>query len=69
MFCLFFYDFFVCCIILDDYFLDSLMFIRASNKVDHENYRNLLWTTMNLFPEICEAKHRDVISIYLPFIQ
>ncbi|KAK6627164.1 hypothetical protein RUM44_009641 [Polyplax serrata] len=54
---------------IDDYLVDSTTLVRAEDKPDHENYRNLLWSTMVLFPDICESKNGDIISICLPFLE
>lgn len=38
-------------------------------KPDFSNYRLLLWKAMSLFPEIAEAKTRDVSTLFLDFIK
>ncbi|XP_059468867.1 small subunit processome component 20 homolog [Neocloeon triangulifer] len=36
---------------------------------DHANFRRLLWNAMTFFPEVCEARNRDISSLFLDFLQ
>lgn len=40
-----------------------------ASKPDYENYRILLWKTMTYFPDICEAKNRDLSPLFLSFME
>ena len=47
------------------------MYERTNNlcvKPDFQNYRLLLWQAMKSFPEVCEAKTRNVSELFLDFI-
>ncbi|KAK8733373.1 hypothetical protein OTU49_006606 [Cherax quadricarinatus] len=38
-------------------------------KPDHLNFRDLLWRAMRKFPDICEAKSRDLVPLFLNFLE
>lgn len=54
------------CTFLVDLYQDNEKF---SSKPDFTNYRILLWQTLAFFPNIAEAKTRDVAEIFLDFIE
>jgi len=36
---------------------------------DHSNFRCLLWNAMTFFPDVCEARNRDISDLFLSFLQ
>ncbi|XP_069175512.1 small subunit processome component 20 homolog [Procambarus clarkii] len=38
-------------------------------KPDYLNYRDLLWRAMKKFPDICEAKSRDLVPLFFNFLE
>ena len=49
--------------------LTSCIRAREDNRVDHHNFRLLLWKTMVKFPLLVEARSRQVIPLFLDFIR
>ncbi|XP_074650347.1 small subunit processome component 20 homolog [Tubulanus polymorphus] len=43
--------------------------LTAPYRPDHCNYRQLLWQTMHLFSDVCEAKSRDLVPLLVRFLQ
>nr|CAD7580891.1 unnamed protein product [Timema californicum] len=39
------------------------------DKPDYVNYRILLWNAMMEFPEVCEQKNRNVVLLFLTYVQ
>ncbi|XP_068083874.1 small subunit processome component 20 homolog [Anabrus simplex] len=39
------------------------------DKPDYINYRILLWNALAEFPEVCEAKNRDLTPLFLSFVE
>ncbi|XP_063868491.1 small subunit processome component 20 homolog [Scylla paramamosain] len=44
-------------------------FAQIPLKPDHLNYRNLLWRAMAMFPDVCEARNRDVVPLFFSFLE
>ncbi|KAG7172232.1 small subunit processome component 20 homolog [Homarus americanus] len=44
-------------------------FTRVPLKPDHLNYRDLLWKAMKRFPDVCEARNRDLVPMFLKFLE
>jgi hypothetical protein len=42
---------------------------REDNRVDRHNFRLLLWKTMAKFPQIVEARSRQVVPLFLEFVR
>ena len=42
---------------------------KITPKPDHLNFRDLLWRAMEKFPDICEAKNRDLVPLFFDFIE
>ena len=42
---------------------------REDNRVDRHNFRLLLWKTMATFPQIVEARSRQVVPLFVEFIR
>lgn len=42
---------------------------KVASKPDFANYRIILWQSLALFPNIAEAKTRDVSEVFLDFFQ
>lgn len=54
------------CEFIKDLYFDMY---KLEGKPDYVNYRLLLWKTLFLFPEVAEAKTRDVSELFLKFIE
>ncbi|GJQ79470.1 hypothetical protein Trydic_g16323 [Trypoxylus dichotomus] len=54
------------CDFLDELFSNAY---KIENKPDFSNYRLLLWKAIRFFPEIAEAKTRDVSVLLLDFVE
>ncbi|XP_075229923.1 small subunit processome component 20 homolog [Lycorma delicatula] len=39
------------------------------DKPDHWNYRNMLWKIMPEFSEVCESKNRDIVPLFISFLE
>nr|XP_027223917.1 small subunit processome component 20 homolog [Penaeus vannamei] len=37
-------------------------------KADHMNYRDLMWRSMEKFPDVCEARSRDLVPLFFDFL-
>ncbi|KAL0280213.1 UNVERIFIED_CONTAM: hypothetical protein PYX00_001577 [Menopon gallinae] len=53
---------------MDEFLLKNVRFLIVEDKADYNNYRYLLWKSMTLFADLCESKNRDVVSMYLTFL-
>ncbi|KAK7480717.1 hypothetical protein BaRGS_00028085, partial [Batillaria attramentaria] len=55
----------------EDSLLDKWMeaVLKSERRPDHASFRNLLWKAMSLFPEKCEPKSRDVVPLFLDFLE
>lgn len=37
-------------------------------KADHMNYRDLMWRSMEKYPDVCEARSRDLVPLFFDFL-
>ncbi|XP_071533546.1 small subunit processome component 20 homolog [Panulirus ornatus] len=44
-------------------------FTKVPLQPDYFNYRDLLWNAMEKFPDVCEAKSRDLVPMFFKFIE
>ncbi|KAK4290563.1 hypothetical protein Pmani_036542 [Petrolisthes manimaculis] len=44
-------------------------FSKLTPRPDYLNYRELLWKTMQKFPNICEARGRDLVPLFFEFLE
>jgi hypothetical protein len=42
---------------------------QSERSPDFVAFRNQLWRAMSLFPEKCEPKSRDIVPLFLSFLQ
>ena len=43
--------------------------LKSERPPDYLTFRNLLWKAMTLFPEKCEPKSRDIVPLFLAFLE
>ncbi|RZF48294.1 hypothetical protein LSTR_LSTR010257 [Laodelphax striatellus] len=43
--------------------------LKLDDKPDHWNYRNMLWKSMVDFAAVCEQKNRDIVPLFLSFVE
>ncbi|XP_058805534.1 small subunit processome component 20 homolog [Phymastichus coffea] len=41
----------------------------VSDKIDHDNYNQLLWKIMGLTTSYCEVKNRDYVHLFIDFVE
>ena len=41
----------------------------TEDRIDHLHFRQLLWKGMVHFVNVCEAKNRDLSTIFLTFLE
>ena len=39
------------------------------DDIDYNNFRTQMWKTMQLFPQLCESKSRDLVPLFLKFLE
>lgn len=39
------------------------------DDIDYNNFRIQMWKTMQLIPQLCESKSRDLVPIFLQFLE
>ncbi|XP_076059899.1 small subunit processome component 20 homolog [Oratosquilla oratoria] len=51
------------------YLISHPGFSKVPNHVDHTNFRDLLWHAMQSFPDVCEPKNKDIVPLFLAFLE